>query len=331
MNKQKSDKQRANIPFQYEMVIAFFHAACISLDPVLNKLDGYQDIPVDESGRPKAPNQVTETYAKLPIGEQFNLVGSCLQATTNLGLAFIHALQLLVALTRGDVTSKSKNRTRPNQLKLIGLYDSLPQSVRDELNASYELVRSHDIVMEISAGPFPERSNEGERSGKKDFRQMLEYWDAKRLLQDSHLLFAYPRGPVVRFLIPLRSVLILDRILASQIAPRLKLKYQMLDNELSRQVEQPKLSWKDGLISVSLPNKLGGIIEAQWKPAVTTVLRIREESTEDWSPGFEVPLDSCTFVDLKPDAEYEVMITNKNKVGESEPFIDRVRTKPDSK
>ena len=184
--------------------------------------------------------------------------------------------------------------------------------------------------MEISAGPFPERSNEGQHSGQKDFRQMLEYWDAKRLLQDSHFLFAYPRGPVVRFLIPLRSVLILDRILANQIAPRLKLKYQMLDNELSRQVEQPKLSWKDGLISVSLPNKLGGIIEAQWKPAITTVLRIREENTDDWSLGFEVPLDSCTFVDLKPDTEYELMITNKNEVGESEPFIDKVRTKPDS-
>ena len=331
MNKQMSDKQLANVPFQYEMVVAFFHAACISLDPILNQLDGYRDVPVDESGRPSAPNYVIEKFSELSRGEQFSLVGSCLQASTSLGLALVHALRLLLVLTRGEVSSKSKNRTRPNQLKLVALYDSLSKSVRDELNASYELVRSHDMEMEIGVSPIPTANTEEKQSGKRNFRQMLEYWDAKRLLQDSHLLFAYPRGPVVRFLIPLRSVLILDRILANQIAPRLKLKYQMLDNELSRQVEQPKLSWRDGLISVSLPNKLGGIIEAQWKPAVTTVLRIREENTDDWSFGFEVPLDSCTFVDLKPDTEYELMITNKNEVGESEPFIDKVRTKPDSK
>ncbi|MDE0094644.1 MAG: hypothetical protein OXO49_09120 [Gammaproteobacteria bacterium] len=327
MNTQKSDKQRANVPFQYEMVLAFFNAACISLDPILNRLDGYQDIPVDESGKPEAPNYVTEKFAKLPIGERFNLVGSCLQATTSLGLAFAHALHLLGILTSRDVLSKSK---RPNQLKLIGLYNSLPPSVRDELNASYELVRSHDLEMEISTGPFPETSKEDKLSGKKNFRQMLEYWDTNRMLQDSHLLLSYPRGPVVRFLIPLRSVLILDRILANQIAPRLKQKYQMLDNELSRQLATPKLSWKDGLISVSLPNKLGGIVEAQWIPPITTVLRIREENTDKWSPGFEIPLDSCTFVDLKPDTEYEVMITHKNDVGESEPVIDKLRTNPDS-
>ncbi|MYF52837.1 MAG: fibronectin type III domain-containing protein [Gammaproteobacteria bacterium] len=327
MNTQKSDKQLAMVPFQYEMVLNFFHAACNSLDSILNRLDGYQDITVDDSGRPLAPNYVTEKYAKLPIGEKFNLVGSCLQATTSLGLAFAHALHLLGILTSDDVSSKSK---RPNQLKLIGLYNSLPQSVCNELNASYELVHSHDFEMEISAGPFPESSREDKQSGKKDFRQMLEYWDTMRMLQDSHLLFAYPRGPVVRFLIPLRSVHILDRILANQIAPRLKQKYQMLDNELSRQSEPPKLSWKDGLISVSLPNKLGHILEAQWKPAKTTVLRIREENSDEWSLGFEIPLDSCAFVDLKPDTEYEVMITQKNDFGESEPVIDKLKTKTES-
>ena len=46
----------------------------------------------------------------------------------------------------------------------------------------------------------------------------------------------------------------------------------------------PKIEWKDGEFRVSLPIK-GSVIDAKWRPNVTSVIRIRETGTEIWSPG----------------------------------------------
>ena len=40
------------------------------------------------------------------------------------------------------------------------------------------------------------------------------------------------------------------------------------------------------------------------------------------------PLTACSFVDLKPDTEYEVEVRSKNSSGESEPVLVNVRTNP---
>ena len=37
----------------------------------------------------------------------------------------------------------------------------------------------------------------------------------------------------------------------------------------------------------------------------------------------------CTFVDLKPDTEYEVQVTSKNSTGEGEPVYAKIRTNPE--
>ena len=37
----------------------------------------------------------------------------------------------------------------------------------------------------------------------------------------------------------------------------------------------------------------------------------QESGTEAWSPGFETPFNKCSFVDLKPDTEYDVQVTHK--------------------
>lgn len=56
----------------------------------------------------------------------------------------------------------------------------------------------------------------------------------------------------------------------------------------------PKIEWNDGEFKVSLPVQ-GGMIDAKWRPTVTSVIRIREIGTETWSPGFETPLNACTL------------------------------------
>ncbi len=71
------------------------------------------------------------------------------------------------------------------------------------------------------------------------------------------------------------------------------------------------------------------MLEAEWSPPVTYVIRIRELNRTDWFCAFETPLTSCGFADLKPNTEYEVEVRSKNDLGTSPPVTARVRTASD--
>ncbi len=315
------------VAFLYEMVIAFFEAARLGLDPVLGAIGGYDNLGLLEDGRPGPPDAVTRKFAALPPGSHARHLGACLTATTNLGLAYVHSFRLLSFLAQGK-DALPRNATKPNLAKL---YDALPSALRDELSQIYKQVGSHDIEIEMSAGPFPSESRDEDEDRTNAFRSQLAYWQSRRLMHESHLsLAATPDRTITRFFIPLRSVLILDRILAEHIAPVLGRSYQQMDEQLSGRTENPKLEWKEDMIYVSLPDKLGRTLEARWKPSVTSVVRIRELGTEPWGPGFETPFNSCSFVDLKPETEYEVQVTHKNDAGEGPPAISTLKTKPET-
>ena len=88
----------------------------------------------------------------------------------------------------------------------------------------------------------------------------------------------------------------------------------------------PVVSWdsKRNLFLIRL-----GDVKAEWKPEVTFVVRIKEVAADDWLIGVEVPLNTISFTDLKPDTEYEMEIRSKNIAGlESEPTKQIVRTSP---
>ncbi len=98
---------------------------------------------------------------------------------------------------------------------------------------------------------------------------------------------------------------------------------------------KPPVSWNEKAKTFSIVlsglKGLGGkdTLEAEWKPPVTYVVRIREANAGSWSFGFETPLTACGFVDLKPDTEYEVDVRSKNFNGESDPVLVKVRTNPE--
>ena len=92
--------------------------------------------------------------------------------------------------------------------------------------------------------------------------------------------------------------------------------------------ESPQIKWEDNEWTVTLPLEDGRVLNASWKPGVTYVARIREAGSEDWSFGFESPVATITFVDLKPDTEYEMQIRTKNATGEGAPAFFRIRTDP---
>ena len=93
--------------------------------------------------------------------------------------------------------------------------------------------------------------------------------------------------------------------------------------------KSPQIKWEGDEWSISLPLEDGRVVNASWKPGVTYVVRIREAGEDkDWSFGFETPITSFTFVDLKPDTEYELQVRTKNAAGEGAPAFFSIRTDP---
>ena len=90
----------------------------------------------------------------------------------------------------------------------------------------------------------------------------------------------------------------------------------------------PLIQWDGDNWLVRLPVQDGNLLEAKWKPGLSYVVRIREAGTDAWSFGFETPLTHFSFIDLKPDTEYEMQVRAKNAAGEGEPNLIRMRTNP---
>ena len=90
----------------------------------------------------------------------------------------------------------------------------------------------------------------------------------------------------------------------------------------------PEIKWDGKTWIVTLPVEHGKVLEAKWEPGLTYVVRIREVGTEQWSFGFETPITGCTFVDLKPDTEYELQVRAKNAAGEGAPAYLKMCTNP---
>ena len=90
----------------------------------------------------------------------------------------------------------------------------------------------------------------------------------------------------------------------------------------------PEIKWDGKTWFVTLPVEHGKVLEAKWEPGLTYVIRIREAGTEAWSFGCEIPIATCTFVDLKPDTEYEFQVRAKNAAGEGKPSYLTMRTNP---
>ena len=90
--------------------------------------------------------------------------------------------------------------------------------------------------------------------------------------------------------------------------------------------KSPQIKWEDNEWSITLPLEDGRMLNASWKPGITYVIRIREAGEPDWSFGFETPITSFTFVDLKPDTEYELQVRTKKAAGEGNPAFFSIRT-----
>ena len=323
------NSQLSNVPFIFEMIVNLLETACNLIDPVLQNLGGFNELGTDNSGRPLGSDHFREMFSKLSEDNLFKYVGDSVTATTCLGMAYSHSIHLLSFLTSQSNQSRIKSPNPPKRIRTVDEYSKLDGTLRQELNKIFMQTELHDFELCISAGNLDMDDKLQIRPDKDKFRQQLVYWDEYRLLQDSHMLFSHPRGKTVYFMIPLRSILVLDRMIAEHIAPRLEFDYRTMDSQLSKRTKEPEIKWDGTKVEVSLPNKLNRVLEARWIPTVTSVVRIREYGTNEWSPGFETIFNYGSFIDLKPDTEYEMQVTQKNEVGEGKPNVIRMKTDPE--
>ncbi len=315
-----------HVPFLYEMAVSFFDMAKDNLEQFLHAIDGYRELEVDSQGQLELPKHVAAKIKDLPPDMVTAYVGACLSATTTLGLAYVHAFRLLGFLARNRDPLPANTAT-PN---LVEMFDALPTATQQALCTIDGKVKAHDIEMEITSGQFPEERKDTTSEKSQGLRETLAYWQSQRLLHDSHRsLFGSGVQSTLRLFIPYRSILVLDRILAEQIAPRGGATYETVDQRMARYDEGPVLKWDEDRIQVELPKRLGRTLEARWQPNVTSVVRIRKKGTTSWSPGFETVLNRCGFVDLEPGTDYEIKLTHKNEVGEGEPVIKTMTTLAD--
>ena len=311
---------------RFAMVHSFLRAAVDTLDePVFSEIGVRDSIETDQAGKPLAPEALARLLGQLQPSEGAKLVSSSCVAAVNLGYAYEHAFKLIYHI---DIGKGMSIRFQEKEM-LDRLYDELPDKARSELEAIYRDVKSHEFEIEEKFGdPRDPLIDDREASGSLAFRRQLNYWQSHGLLRGASEKYAEPDVPFyARILIPLRSLEIVDRILSDVLAPRLGLQYTRLTGDAPLP-EQPKVEWKDATLFVSIPDKRGRRISANWKPTVTSVVRIRPVGEERWSVGFETPLNSCSFVGLEPGVEYDVKLTHKNAVGESEPAYMKIKSAP---
>ena len=96
---------------------------------------------------------------------------------------------------------------------------------------------------------------------------------------------------------------------------------------MAKRDDAPSAEWDGRTMTVRLPDpRRRRVMEAKWDVNTTSVARIREVGTEQWSVGFETPFRCCRFVGLKPDTAYEVEVRYRTSGGEGEPGIVRIHT-----
>ena len=95
---------------------------------------------------------------------------------------------------------------------------------------------------------------------------------------------------------------------------------------------KPPVQWNGRSFDICLPwpadEQRQEWLELEVTPKVTYIVRVRESGTEEWLVGVETPLTSCTFLDLKPDTEYEMEVRAKNEEDVSDPAVVTCRTDP---
>lgn len=301
----------------FSLVRSFLGAALDALGyPLFTETETSWRISTETDVKPLAAGELAQGFGELSVQDAASLISSSCVASANLQFGYEHAFKLVRFIETGEgfVTDSQ------GQINLLRMFDELQPKVREEIEKLHERLASRDYVIE---GAFGEEDGMvvtvGGQNGSTGFRDSLVDWQGYGSLAGWHRQFEGARDPIrTRVTVPLRFVDLLDRVLSDILAPKMGISYISMTGP-GAPIRPPELRWNEASIFVSLPDNRGRLLTANWKPSITSVVRIRSSGEERWSPGFETPINGCSFVGLEPGVEYEVNITHRNDAGEGDP------------
>ena len=225
---------------RFGMIHSFIQSAKVAAHPILIGIDGHDPVGTNAFGKPISFLQLHKTVAGKPQNYRAILAASCCVAAVNLGYAYEHALKLLYFLEKKE----NFDFNRGGGHNLAGLYKSLSMPLREKLSEINNGIPSHDVEIDEEFGNKGEIAIQQRIGEPVDLCQLLEYWTDKQLLHESRYKYSDEVELPCRrrFLVPLRSIFLLEEILSEVLAPRLNLKYVRTDLFEVARTSDPEIS-----------------------------------------------------------------------------------------
>lgn len=301
----------------------FLRAAVFTLEhEVIEQIGARNPLEKDTRGRPVAPNALAQAFAGLPTKGHAQVIAACCVAVENAAYAWEHTLKLLHFVALGANVPMPVS----GDWGLDELYYRLPLDIRRELDAAFGRCTSTDFHLNERFGGQGLSDQRSSGIGDTRLQKHLNFLSTQ--LRGIHALYAEANpeeGFEAVIGLPLLSVEAVDRAVAEVLVPRLPAvsSYRMLTDR--EPIGNPVLTWDGTTLAVSLPG-FGATqgVDAKWQPTSKAVLRVRKLGTDEWSPGFITPLNSCQFTGMQPGVDYEVKRTTLTPSGEQDPVIERV-------
>ena len=207
---------------RFAMIHSFIQSAKVVLRPILVDHDGHNPLGANAYGPPLSMFYLSDTLARKPQQYRANFAAACCVAATNLGYAYEHTLKLLHFLEKG----KNPDLKGRDGHDLTKLYDLLSEPLKDKLSDIHDAVPFNDVEIKEEfkdPGTITFRQYIGHSI---DLSRLLNLWTKSELLQASRYKYSdEPKPPDRRrFLVPIRSIYLLEEILLVELTPRLKLK-----------------------------------------------------------------------------------------------------------
>ena len=296
------------------MIEMYIVAAKRTIGPVLSVMSAYTQVKKDQHGMVSgAPfREFSEVLPEMSGDTMMTITSAGAVASVNLGYAFEQTLKLLLYLETGQ----SERKTHP----LAVLLRRLPEGVQQKLEAIYESTSDwHDIEVQEDNQDTAALTGERNDERQQTFHRVLRRWDKHDMMQGARYKYAdvVPNEPASdrrkRILIPLRAVMVGDRLLENAVAPRIGTSWSI--NPFGSYSGKPDLKWnpRANRIEAVLPDRTGSETSGSWIVGSVVAVRLREVGFEEWSPGFETPLGSGRISGLKPYTQYDVEVRYRKR------------------
>ena len=182
------------------------------------------------SGRPRAPNDFAQWFARIPQIQQMELIGKIVVVNVNLGYAYEHGFKLLLSITGKRFDSSGRKGHN-----LHSLFKLLPEKTKKSMCRLHKNLDSTDLeIEEFHSECALSKKSKNHMRGPRTLPKTLEYYQSQRFLQHSRYKFTkMDVNQPVRILLPIRFEKLIWRIVDNIIDPSID-EYLIMQKQDSR-------------------------------------------------------------------------------------------------